>query len=252
MEILDASGTSIADVPARGEPGFQRTSWGLRHRSSGYPTMRTVPLEHAHDGLSNDGTRSPGDGGRVTPAAIPGTYTVRLTVNGESYDQPLTLLADPTSTGSVEGMRAQLAMGLELRDMADRVVALIDALEVERARLLEIAAADGLTAAQQARYDALTELEMQLVDLRLTGGQDSLWWGRQLFAKIGSLGGYISGSDHGPTDQAREVQQRYVELLEAAEAAWERLRARIVADDGGATAPEAPSGDAPSAPRTAA
>jgi photosystem II stability/assembly factor-like uncharacterized protein len=231
MEILDGSGVSIADVRAPGDPGLQRTNWNLRYRSSGYPTMRTAPVEHAHDALSNDGTRSPGDGGRVTPAAIPGTYTVRLTVNGETHEQPLTVLADPTSTGSMEGMRAQLAMSLELRDMADRVVVLIDALEVERARLLEIEATNGLSAAQQARYDALTELEMQLTDLRLTGGQDSLWWGRQLFAKIGSLGGYISGSDHGPTDQAREVQQLYTELLEAAEAAWERLRARIVADD---------------------
>jgi hypothetical protein len=195
--------------------------------------MRTAPLEHAHDGLSDNGTRSPGDGGRVTPAAIPGTYTVRLTVNGETYEQPLTLLTDPTSTGSMGGMRAQLAMGLELRDMADRVVELIDALEVERARLLELEASDGLSPAQQARYDELTELEMQLTDLRLTGGQDSLWWGRQLFAKITSLGGYISGSDHGPTDQAVEVQQLYMELLDAAEAAWERLRARIVAEDGG-------------------
>ncbi|HKK93769.1 MAG TPA: hypothetical protein VJ925_10055, partial [Longimicrobiales bacterium] len=173
---------------------------------------------------------SPGDGGRVSPAAIPGTYTVRLTVNGETHERPLTVLPDPTSTGSMEGMRAQLDMALELREMTNRVVTLIDSLEVERGRLLEIEANQGLTAAQQARYDALTELEMQLVDLRLTGGQDSLWWGRQLFAKITSLGGYISGSDHGPTDQAREVQQLYVELLEAAEAAWERLRGRIVAD----------------------
>ncbi len=238
MEIMDSSGESIADVRAPGAPGLQRTSWNLRHRSSGYPTMRTAPIEHAHAGLSADGTRSPGDGGRVSPAALPGTYTVRLTVNGETHEQPLTVLPDPTSTGSMEGMRAQLAMALELRDMADRVVALIDAIEVERARLLELEAGDGLSPAQQARYDALTDLEMQLVDLRLTGGQDSLWWGRQLFAKITSLGGYISGSDHGPTDQAQEVRQLYMELLEAAETAWERLRARIVADaeGGGASA----------------
>jgi len=233
MEILDTNGTSIADVRAPSDAGFQRTTWNLRHRSSDYPTMRTAPLEHAHDGLSGDGTRRPGDGGSVSPAAIPGTYTVRLTVNGETHDRPLTVLPDPTSTGSMAGMRAQLDMALELRDMTNRVVALIDSLEVERARLLEVDAEQGLTDAQQARYDALTELEMQLVDLRLTGGQDSLWWGRQLFAKITSLGGSISGSDHAPTDQAREVQELYTDLLEAAEAAWERLEARIVAQQEG-------------------
>jgi len=233
IEILDGGGEVISTVRAPTGAGFNRTSWGLRYEASSSPTMRTAPLEHAHDGLNANGTRSSGDGGRVSPTAIPGTYTVRLTVDGQVTEQPLEILMDPTSTGSMAGMREQLAMSLELREMANRVVALIDALEVERARLLALEEQNGsLSAADQALYDQLTALEMQLTDLRLTGGQDSLWWGRQLYAKITSLGGYISGSDFGPTDQSREVQQMYQELLDAAEAEWQRLRGRIIAEDG--------------------
>jgi len=226
IEIVDESGEVIAEVGAPSRPGFNRTQWGLRHSSSKRPTMRTPALEQALAGpLRPDGTRSAGDGGSVSPTAIPGTYTVRLTVDGEVFEEPLTILPDPNTTGSMEGMRAQLAMALELRDMANRVVALIDAIEVERARLLALEEAnDGLSAGDQALYDQLTDLEMQLTDLRLTGGQDSLWWGRRLYAKITSLGGYISGTDYGPTDQAREVQQLYEELLEAAEEELARLR----------------------------
>jgi photosystem II stability/assembly factor-like uncharacterized protein len=239
LEIVDEAGEIISRVRASSAPGFNRTQWGLRHFSSNRPTMRTPAVEQAlAGGLGPDGTRSAGDGGTVSPTAIPGTYTVRLAVDGEVLEQPLTILPDPNTTGSMEGMRAQLEMSLELRDMADRVVAVIDALEVERARLLDMEEANGgLSAADRARYDALTELEMQLTDLRLTGGQDSLWWGRRLYAKITSLGGYISGTDFGPTDQAREVQMLYEELLRAAEAELARLR--IIAEDGAAGAPVA-------------
>jgi len=230
VEIVDEGGEVISNVAAPTRAGFNRTQWGVRHFASNRPTMRTVPLEHAHAGLGPNGTRQAGDGGRVSPAAIPGTYTVRLTVDGEVLEQSLTILPDPNTTGSMEGMRAQLEMSLELRAMANRVVAVIDAIEIERARLLAAEEAEGgLSAADQALYDQLTDLEMQLTDLRLTGGQDSLWWGRRLYAKITSLGGYISGTDFGPTDQAREVQELYEELLQAAEAELARLR--IIAED---------------------
>jgi len=226
IEIVDASGEVISNVGAPSRPGFNRTQWGMRHFSSRRPTMRTPALEQElAGGLRPDGTRSAGDGGSVSPAAIPGTYTVRLTVDGEVLEQPLTILPDPNTTGSMEGMRAQLEMALELREMANRVVAVIDAIEMERARLLALEEANGaLSASDQSLYDQLTALEMQLTDLRLTGGQDSLWWGRRLYAKITSLGGYISGTDYGPTDQAREVQQLYEELLRAAEEELARLR----------------------------
>jgi hypothetical protein len=58
---------------------------------------------------------------------------------------------------------------------------------------------------------------MGLTDLRHGGGQDGLRWPRQLYAKISSLAGYISGSDFPPTMQQLEVHRRYQGLLEEAQ-----------------------------------
>ncbi|MEK9507001.1 hypothetical protein WI460_02240 [Gemmatimonadota bacterium Y43] len=228
LEVLDAAGEIVAEVgtPAP-RPGLNRAWWGLSLTGSARPTIRTRPIGHSHLELSPAGTRGVPDGGRVTPQAVPGRYTVRLTVDGTVHEQPLTVLMDPASEGSMEGIRAQNAMQLELRAEANRVVAAIDSLEVWRAELHARRDGGGLTAEQADLLADLDALTHTLYDLRLTGGQDSLRWPRQLWAKITSLAGYISGSDHPPTDQAREVHELYRGRLTEVEAEVRALRARV-------------------------
>ena len=158
----------------------------------------------------------------------------------------------------MDGIRAQHAMQLDLRSETNRVVSAIDSLEVWRAEMRarrEVGGLGGEQAALLAELDALTHT---LYDLRLSGGsagQDGLRWPRQLFAKITSLAGYVSGTDFGPTDQAREVHALYRERLLEVEAEMARLRARLrgVADvqdppTTAAAAPAAADGNHPSNP----
>lgn len=44
------------------------------------------------------------------PMVLPGTYTVKLTVNGQSYMQPLTVVADPRVTVPAAGLAAQFRL----------------------------------------------------------------------------------------------------------------------------------------------
>ena len=56
-------------------------------------------------------------------------------------------------------------------------------------------------------YQKMTDLEMNLVDLRLTGqGQDGVRFGAKLLSKLNYLAGGMSGSDFAPTTQSTEVQ----------------------------------------------
>jgi hypothetical protein len=55
--------------------------------------------------------------------------------------------------------------------------------------------------------EKLVELEMGLVDLRLTGqGQDGIRFEAKLLQKLGYLAGTLSGADFRPTDQQVEVR----------------------------------------------
>jgi hypothetical protein len=54
----------------------------------------------------------------------------------------------------------------------------------------------------------LMDLEMNLVDLRQTGGgQDGVRFAAKLISKLGYLANGMAGSDHKPTDQHAEVRQ---------------------------------------------
>ncbi len=238
LEILGDGGEIVAslDNPSRSE-GLNRAWWDLRHTSSRAPRILTQPLEHAHVELGDSGDREAPDGRRVSPLALPARYTVRLTVDGVVRTAPLELRKDPISRGTPEGMRAQLDMSLALRDDANRVTDLIDSIEVLRAgldrTLAELPGSEPQDMVQRMTdlRDELEALEMGLYDLRMSGGtagQDALRWPRRLYAKLGSLAGYISESDDPPTDQAREVHSLYRQDLARISQELGRIQERSV------------------------
>lgn len=59
------------------------------------------------------------------PVALPGSYRVRLTVDGHMYSQPLTLLADPRVSKPMAGLVQQFELGQQLVSDIDRTTAAI-------------------------------------------------------------------------------------------------------------------------------
>jgi len=216
LEIHDEAGQLVKRVETgRLHPGINRVHWDLREEASNTPRLRTSPVEHAHVELSPQEWRPLGEGGRVTPLAPPGRYTVTLRAGGFELVQPLELLKDPNSGGSDLEIQEQVTLVREIRETVDSVVALIDQIEWIRAQALLVrernsdhAADDQLRRASARLEAALIDLETRLFDVRLTGGsarQDTLRWARRLYARLTSLAGYITGTDDRPTDQSREV-----------------------------------------------
>jgi len=79
-------------------PGMHRFVWDLRWGSSG---GSSVDEESEY--------RSPRG-----PKVVPGTYTVRLTVDGKQQIQPLTVVMDPRSPATQELLRQQLQLGQQI------------------------------------------------------------------------------------------------------------------------------------------
>ncbi len=95
------------------QPGMHRIAWDLR-----YETPDALPF--GYYGTLLDYTEYtlnwhaiPGETPQrqpVGPMVLPGTYSVRLTVNGRTYSQPLTVVPDPRVPVSSMGLAAQLAL----------------------------------------------------------------------------------------------------------------------------------------------
>ncbi|HKR22131.1 MAG TPA: hypothetical protein VJS17_06015, partial [Pyrinomonadaceae bacterium] len=105
VQVFDRAGKLIQDIerPSR-EKGLNRIAWNLR---LGGPEVRRPPTpEQISFG-----------GGPRGPQVMPGTYTVKMTVGGKVYEQPVEVRLDPGITASAAELQEALDMQIKLRDM---------------------------------------------------------------------------------------------------------------------------------------
>ena len=108
VEILDAQGEVARKLEAKGRAGINRVKWDMRYESPRVIALRTVGPDNPHiwneprfrDADSRPITHWGSKPAEVGPIVAPGSYTVRLTVDGQTLSQPLTVLRDPHSPGS--------------------------------------------------------------------------------------------------------------------------------------------------------
>jgi photosystem II stability/assembly factor-like uncharacterized protein len=84
--------------------GANRVSWDLRYEP---PPV----FAHTFELAANPGLTPPSPEGAL---ALPGTYTIRLTVNGRSYTQPVTVRPDPRSPAGSTALAAQHVLLMKL------------------------------------------------------------------------------------------------------------------------------------------
>jgi len=111
-------------------------------------------------------------------------------------------------------------MMIELRDNQNDIAGMINEAELVRSQLYNLRTLlrdrddfDEINDQITALDEKIIDIEMNLTDLRLVGGQDTLRYPRQLYAKVASLSGYISGHDFAPADAHRAVHEMYKENL---------------------------------------
>src|SRR5579862_2798189 len=152
LEVLDAQGASVRKLDAK-DPvvGINRIKWDLRYDSPRLVALRTVAPDNARiwqeprfwdedsRSITHWGSR-PAEAG---PIVAPGVYTLRLTIAGHSYEQPLTVVSDPRSPGSAADIQLSVRTLLRIRDdishvsdSANRIEWLRKQLEVIQAMLL--------------------------------------------------------------------------------------------------------------------
>src|SRR6202008_1056867 len=108
-QILDRDGKLVQDLerPSR-EKGLNRIAWNLR---LGGPEVRRPPTEEqlAFGGAPRG------------PQVLPGTYTVKLTVNDKVFEEKVEVKLDPTVNVPVAALQEALDMQIKLRDMQSNI-----------------------------------------------------------------------------------------------------------------------------------
>jgi photosystem II stability/assembly factor-like uncharacterized protein len=260
-EILDEGGAVIRKLPpVPSRSGLNRISWDLRHDPARFVALRTTPPQNPHiweePRFKNAVTRpithwgvSQGQGG---PIAAPGSYAVRLTIDGQVSTQPLTVLLPPNSSGSEADIQASVKLQLRVRDdislvsdMTNQLEWLRKQLEDARKTLMVSKGKGALLKAVEALDAKLQDVEFRLISKSEAMSDDKyfvesykvymnlLWLGQV----IGTGGGDTAGSaDYGPTETAaglaadlekelQDVQVLYLLLIDKAVPAFNKSTA---------------------------
>jgi hypothetical protein len=188
-----SSGTGEQRVPA--EVGMNRFIWHMR-----YPDARLVP----GDKLLEDKV-----GG---PLAPPGTYQVRLAVNGEVQTQTFALVKDPRVTASQADFEAQFQCLLAIRDKLSVLHDSINKLRSIRQQVDEWgqratghAAAEAVARAAGTLQEKLSAIEDEVIQVHYKGARDRLDLPVKLNAKLAELTSVVAAADFAPPQQTYDV-----------------------------------------------
>jgi len=226
VTIQDAKGQTVRSLDGPRSPGIHRVYWDLRDAPSKRVVFRTSPLYAPDIRVGPDGIRESeggfgAGGGGLAILQPPGTYTVKLSVGGRDYTQPLRVLKDPHSAGTEADIAAQQQLLTSVRRDLDGAVDSVNSSELIRhqiANLKNLIQDTELRRAADELDQKLAGVEGSLVELRATGrGQDGVRFGSKLVQKFGYLANGLQGGDFKPTNQQLAVAKDLADKLKASQ-----------------------------------
>jgi len=239
LEILDAAGKMIrhysstdqlspadpatasvplywyrAPQPLKATAGFHRFTWDVHYQSARIGGRGDLPIA----AVPYDTVPEP-----TAPWAAPGLYRVKLTVNGRSYTQPLTLKMDPRVKTPALGLAQQFTLSKQLYDDLLTLQKAMDDAKALRTQLQQ-RRTNGGSATRVAELESrLTALEGQSAGFGRGGAQGPSTL-NSVAGGLNQLLTLLQGADVTPTTQlASAVQTRHATVAEILKR-WQALQ----------------------------
>ena len=211
IEGADSASYAPSDSVVSARAGMNRFVWNLRYEN----------VKRMEDILIDFGTLS-------GPMVKPGTYSVRLTVDGKSYTQPFVVVNDPRSTTMPAEISAQIAAWLQLRDKVDSTVSTakrIATMESQLdARIKQVAKQpyeSRVTALGKPLRAKLEAIREELVEVHSHADEITLHYPVKPYNMMLTLNGLLLTGDNAPTQSQLES---FKELSGKVDAQFEKLR----------------------------
>lgn len=201
------------------EPGIHRWIWNLQYTPA------------AGGGRGGEYGFLFGRGGMT---ALPGTYSVRLTVNGKSYTQPLTVRMDPRIKTPLADLQKQFRTAMEVSqkqgevsDARRNVTSLREQIKKLREQTSGNAALDSSLASLDREAEAIEGIPPAPTPVAgvpgpLMPGSDLIF----LSTEYGQIAAAVNSGDAAPTAEATKAFAEANATLAAAMAKWKELLAK--------------------------
>jgi len=200
------------------EKAMHRFVWDMH-----YPPPESLNREFPISAIAHDTPQVP-----LGAWAMPGKYTVKLTVDGKTYEQPLTIRMDPRIKTSDADLRKQFEMEAGIVEGMNKT---FEALQQVRSLRPQIT--DRAGKVKGALADSLAALDKQAAQLE--GASQGAFFGvppsgkqpenfSTLNQHFGQLLGVVDSADVAPTTQASAVYLELEDSLGKTLAQWKKLR----------------------------
>ena len=227
LEFLDASGKLVNKYSSRTrersaeEEGMAEQEAAFNPFAAGGP-----PRAPAQAGMNrfvwdlhySDATTFPNmimwAGSTRGPMAAPGTYQVRLTVDGKTQTQSFAVVKDPRLKTTPADFARQLALALQIRDKLSQTnQAVIDIREAKKqlneyvVLWKDVPAAKKVVDTAKDLTTRLSGVEEELYQVKNRAHEDPLNYPIKLNNRIASLLGVVESTDASPTQQSNMVYE---------------------------------------------
>ncbi len=242
LDILDASGKVIRtykgappDTSRRGQPGAgddeddnprnrQPTASMVAGLNTQTWDLRVAPAT-TFQGMILWGATTNG------PVALPGTYQVRLTVDGKTLTRPVTLKKNPLITDvTLADLREQFDLAIQIRDKvseANQAVINIRDLKKQTADRLTKSQDPALKTVADAFTKHVSDVEEAIYQVRNQSGQDPLNFPIKVNNRLATLLRTVTTGDGKPIGAARPI---FNDLSGELKVETDRLT-KVLADD---------------------
>ncbi|MEP6820716.1 MAG: sialidase [Chthoniobacterales bacterium] len=122
IEVLDASGRVLDELPASKRPGLNRVTWGMQEKPPRVPPAAQLAFA-----------------GTQGPRVLPGTYTVRMTKNGKVLETKLNVALDRRAKFTEADRKAQYDAAMRVHALFGEESALMDKILPLRAAIAKSA-----------------------------------------------------------------------------------------------------------------
>ena len=229
--ITNEEGDTVRTLKQKPKPGINRVNWDLRGEATKPIVMRTKPKYVEWMPLDKNRTRT----STIAPFSIllpPGKYNINLQVGEEQYSQPLEVIKDLHSEGSLKDIAAQHDLMTQIYEDMNTLTEAVNGMELMRRQLLDMKAMLAATKKDKAvihavdsLHSAIMELEERLIQLQYTGtGQDGVRYPTRVASKISYLATNVPIGDFSPADSYYEVHKMLKQKLDSVLKDYETLK----------------------------
>lgn len=233
LEIVDAAGRSIRkyssydkayEIPAvniplywirpqqilSGQAGPHRFLWDMHYQP--LTEEASFPMQAIYQNTPPEPS---------SPWVMPGTYTVKLTVNGKTYTQPIVVKMDPRVKTGLAGLQKQHALSMICYEGREKARKLMGEVAGIRTQLTAQAAKGG---------SAVPTLEQQVSAFegtaRRRGGSPDLSFG-SIQSSLAGLYSILHQTDMPPTTQTIAAVTQASAQLKELESKWEKFKKEL-------------------------